>query len=131
MTIRLPRPSSLSPAQQATLHARKKQVRDCLRRLDPQGAVESQKVVLSLTSLRWGAYHLKTVAALYDLGSCHLKNHQTASALAQYKAAFDIASRQYPEMTAVLHEIRSQIIICEILSEYPRHGSIINITNAK
>lgn len=61
---------------------------------------------------------------MYDLGSCHLKNHQPASALAQYKAAFDIASRQYPKMTATLHEIRTQIIICEILTANQERGSI-------
>lgn len=124
MTIRLPRTSSLSPAQQATLHDRKKQVRDCLHLHDPQGAIESQAVVLDLTILRWGVHHLKTVAALYDLGACHLKNHQPASALAQYKAAFDIASKLYPEMTSVLHEIRTQIIICEILTANQERGSI-------
>lgn len=124
MTIRPSRPSSLNPIQKAALRAHKRQVRDCQRRLDTQGAVQAQTLVLSLTTQQWGTHHLKTLAALYDLGSCHLKNHQPDSALVHYKTAFEIASRHHPEMTAVLREVRTQIIICEILADELGRGSI-------
>jgi len=83
---------------------------------DAEGVIQSQTVVLNMTAQQWGYRHLKTVAAQHELGSYHLHHRQPLSACKQYKAALQTVIEKYPEMTATLDEIRTQLIISEMLA---------------
>lgn len=84
---------------------------------DYEEAIATWHLVIAMTTQIWGPQHLKTVAALYELGNCHLKNHHPQLAQVHYTHAFEITSRYHPEMNATLQEIRTQIHIAQIVAE--------------
>ncbi len=73
--------------------------------------------VIEKTAQIWGSNHLKTVAAHYELGNCHIKNQQPKLALAHFVRAFEIAYQNYPDMNATLQEIRTQIHIGQMVAD--------------
>jgi tetratricopeptide (TPR) repeat protein len=102
--------------QRINLNADRQKIRYCMRIKDYEGAIASWHRVIAATTQIWGPQHLKTVAALYELGGCHLKNHQPQLAQVHYAHAFEITSRNYPDMSATLQEIRIQIHIAQMVA---------------
>jgi tetratricopeptide (TPR) repeat protein len=88
-----------------------------MRMKDYEGAIDSWHRVIAMTTQIWGSQHLKTVAALYELGNCYFKNHQPKLALAYFARAYEIAYQNYPDMSATLQEIRTQIHIAQMVAD--------------
>lgn len=87
-----------------------------MRQKDYEGAIDTWHSVIALTAQIWGGQHLKTVAALYELGNCYFKNHQPKLALAYFARAYEIAYQNYRDMSATLQEIKTQIHIAEMVA---------------
>jgi tetratricopeptide (TPR) repeat protein len=87
-----------------------------MEKKDYEGAIDTWHRVITMTAQIWGPQHLKTVAALYEIGNCYFKNHQPKLALAHFARAYEIADQNYPDMIATLQEIRTQIHIAEMVA---------------
>jgi tetratricopeptide (TPR) repeat protein len=103
--------------QRINLNAYRQKIRYCMMIKDFEEAIATWHWVITTTEKIWGPQHLKTVAALFELGGCYLKNHQPQLAQVHYARAFEITSRHYPDMNATLQEIRTQIHIAQIVAE--------------